>query len=134
MGILLSTCCLRNRGNETWDELHSTNIVLRTQLKQISIRYREMHNAYDELRDENKKLTNMVKHTKNILKNSDSVADTILLSELNCKWMDDDNERVYLISIVDFLNDVCSDITCILYSDNDNHDNTVSYTNQLLKK
>jgi hypothetical protein len=73
-------------------------------------------------------------HTKNILKNSDDVADAILLSDLNYKWMDDDKERVYLISIVDFLNVVCSDITCGLYSDPAEKACTVKCTKTLLKK
>lgn len=133
MGILLSTCGIGERRNDTWDELHNKTITLRTQLSQISTRNREIQVAYDQLTEENRKLTAMVNHTKNILKNSDDVADAILLSDLNCQWMDDDKERVYLISIVDFLNVVCSDITCGLYSDPDEKACTVKCTKILLK-
>jgi len=49
--------------------------------------------------------------------------------------MDADKERVYLISIVDFfLNVICSDITCGLYSDPAEKECTMKYTKTLLKK
>jgi len=133
MGILLSKCGNGERRNDTWDELHNKTITLRTELNQISTRNMEIQVAYDQLTEENRKLTVMVNHTKNILKNSDVVADAILLSDLSCQWMDDDKERMYLISIVDFLNGVCSDITCGLYSYPAEKACTVKCTKTLLK-
>ena len=39
------------------------------------------------------------------------MANAILKSDLNCKWMNDDLEKEYIISIIKFINVACNDIT-----------------------
>lgn len=52
-------------------------------------------------------LREKMEYIKDVLGNSEHVAESILTSKLNCDWLDDTKEKIYLISIIDFLYVVC---------------------------
>jgi hypothetical protein len=123
MGILLSKCGLYSNGESISDLLNKINILRQhlrgttTRNKELFSNNEELSNKNTELHENNKKLiienikiVREIVHIKNILTNSENIADTILESELKCQWMDYSKERVYLMSIVDFLNVVCFDL------------------------
>ena len=136
MGVLLSKCRLCGNG-ESITDLSDVINTLRQQLlgttkknkelyecnQELSSKNKELNEINEELNNENKKIVREIIHIKNILNNSESIAETILESELKCQWMDYAKERVYLMSIIDFLNVVCSDIMYVLHTvTNENED------------
>lgn len=133
MGLFLSKCRIAEH-HESREDLSNKVIILRQQLHEISRRNKELVNNVGILNQEKKQLKIKIKHIDSILSSSGDVADSILLSDLKCKWMDDEKERSYLISIVDFLNVVCSDITCGLYTNPSENECTKKCTKSLLKK
>jgi hypothetical protein len=68
-------------------------------------------NEINNTSSKNKKLVSQITHYKNILENHKVVADSIIESDLNCKWMDDKKEKEYLISIVKFIHNACVNTT-----------------------
>jgi hypothetical protein len=52
-------------------------------------------------------LRTRLSYIKDVLGESSHIADSILGSDLNCEWIDDAKEKIYLISIINFLYEVC---------------------------
>ena len=118
MGLFLSKCGIC-RHSVPKCELNDKISILQQQLCERAKNNNELINTIEQLNYENDNLKAKSNHAKNILSNSSDIADAILLSELKCQWMDDAKEKEYLISIIDYLNTVCSDTTIRLYTNPD---------------
>lgn len=108
--------------------------VLQNHLYKISTRNNKLQININNLSTENNKLSNRLHHSKDILNNSCIVADIIINSDLNCDWMDDRKEKLYLTSVIDFLGLVCSDTNYELFSDHKKSSCTLKHTKAALKK
>lgn len=53
------------------------------------------------------KVKSQLAYIENVLNNPEYIAKSILSSSLNCEWLDDNKEKLYLISIIEFLYMVC---------------------------
>ena len=65
------------------------------------------------LEKKSKRLSDNLNHYNEILGNASSVADSIINSDLNCQWMNDEKEKEYLINIVEFIHLSCNDLTYV---------------------
>lgn len=119
MGALLSRCGICDQSDSKFELINKISI-LRQQIVTMYSKNVELQKNHDVLYKQNQTLLKHVNHTSNILGNSNKIADAILQSELNCKWMDDNQERDYIIGIIDLLDSVCSDVSCLVASRTNN--------------
>jgi predicted nucleic acid-binding Zn-ribbon protein len=80
--------------------------------KELTDEIRSLNEQVDILEKKALKLSGSIKHYDEILGSASVIADSIIESDLNCKWMDDDKEKEYISSIVEFIHVACNDITC----------------------
>lgn len=90
--------------NSTLKRIQSHNIELKQELMASNLQI-------DILEKKSNQLNNTLTHYKNILSNAESMSNDIIKSDLNCQWMDNDKEKEYLISIIEFINSSCNDIS-----------------------
>ena len=113
MGNLIQICSgeQTERNKYLSDQLKTTN-------KNLQDLQKKNHDNIHEIVELKKQLDNMTKqknqiqhklhHCKDILEAPEDVADIILSSDLNCQWMDNTKEKVYLVAVINFLNDICN--------------------------
>lgn len=85
-------------------EVASKNNVTIIQLKKENkslLKLKNEHKANEIM------LLQKFEFVKNVLGDSNHIADSILASELNCAWLADAKEKIYLVSIIDFLYIIC---------------------------
>lgn len=75
---------------------------------ELNIDNGELYDEISNLSEKNKELSNKLNRIEEILNNHNAVAEAILESDLNCKWMDDTKQKEYLLSILEFLQIACS--------------------------
>lgn len=118
MGNFISIC-----GRKEFDlqieqlesKLHSIQVQLKNIQKHNQQLKEEINNLTHEITSTNlekKRLDSIINHHEKILGNSKAVSAAIIESDLNCRWMDDEKEKEYLINIVKFLHVACNDLTC----------------------
>jgi chromosome segregation ATPase len=91
--------------NKTLQKTQSNN-------RELTDEILSLNEQVDILEKKALKLSGSLKHYDEILGSASVIADSILESDLNCKWMDDDKEKEYISSIVEFIQAACIDITC----------------------
>jgi hypothetical protein len=91
--------------NKTLQQTKNNNLLLQDEISSLSEQVAILENKA-------LKLSGMLKHYDEILGSASVIADSIIESDLNCKWLDDNKEKEYISSIVKFIHDACNDITC----------------------
>jgi hypothetical protein len=80
--------------------------------RELTDEIRLLNEQVDILEKKALKLSSGLKYYDEILGSASLIADSIIESDLNCKWMDDDKEREYISGIVKFIQSACNDKTC----------------------
>lgn len=89
------------------DELKTLSHKQNLQIYELSATQKELLLTQAIVNKRAELLDNQLYYIRSVLGNSSDIAGSILLSNLNCDWIDDEKEKIYLISIIDFLYQVC---------------------------